>query len=407
MLTTTSNREIWTKTTLGEVVTFQRGFDLPESERMPGLYPVIAATGKVGTHFMAPVAGPGVVIGRSGSIGGGQYITTDFWPLNTTLWVKDFKGNDPRFCYYLLKTLDFSTFNAGSGVPTLNRNHIHPITVEIPTSLDHQKRIAQILGTFDDKIELNRQMAATLEEMARAIFKSWFIDFDPVRAKAEGCPTNLPREIEDLLPSTFEEDGVPTGWRIRALDSFGKFLNGLALQKYPPTTEETLPVIKIAQLRTMNTSDADRCGDNIPAEYVVKNGDILFSWSGSLECVVWTGGAGGLNQHLFKVTSDEVPDWFMYFAIQEYLPWFRSVAASKATTMGHIQRKHLTEATVAFSETAIAVTNSVLDQLYKRMWRLKRESATLAEIRDSLLPHLMTPHSTSSKNLKPRNIQND
>ena len=116
----------WKHTTLGEVLTLQRGMDLPVQDRRAGKYPVVASTGVVGRHDTAPVKGPGVVIGRSGSIGGGQYIQSDYWPLNTTLWVKDFKGNNPRYCYYLLKSLDFSTFNAGSGVPTLNRNHIHP-----------------------------------------------------------------------------------------------------------------------------------------------------------------------------------------------------------------------------------------------------------------------------------------
>ncbi len=278
--------------------------------------------------------------------------------------------------------------NVGAVFDSLRCADIPNFVLPIP-SIEAQKQIAEILGALDDKIELNRRMAATLEEMARAIFKSWFIDFDPVRAKAEGRPTNLPPEIDALFPDSFQESGVPLGWRPRALDSLGKFLNGLALQKYPPTTEETLPVIKIAQLRTINTSNADRCGANLPSEYVVKDGDILFSWSGSLECVVWTGGVGGLNQHLFKVTSDEVPAWFMYFAIQEHLPWFRSIAASKATTMGHIQRKHLTEATVALSESAVADLSIIFDHLYERMSRLKLESVTLAKIRDTLLPELI------------------
>ena len=173
----------WRETTLGEVVTLQRGFDLPTTERKLGSYPVIASTGQVGTHNRAIVQGPGVVIGRSGSLGGGQFIKGDFWPLNTTLWVKDFNNNDPRFCYFLLKSLDLGQFNAGSGVPTLNRNHIHPLPVHVPLPPE-QRAVAHILGTLDDKIELNRRMNETLEAMARALFKSWFVDFDPVRAKA-------------------------------------------------------------------------------------------------------------------------------------------------------------------------------------------------------------------------------
>lgn len=172
----------WIETTLGEVLTLQRGIDLPVQDRRVGSVPVVASTGIVGFHNEAPVKGPGVVIGRSGSIGGGQFIRQDFWPLNTTLWVKDFHDNDPRYCYYLLRSMDFSGLNAGSGVPTLNRNHLHPLKVWRPP-IDQQRAIANILGGLDDKIDLNRSINQTLEAMAQAIFKSWFVDFDPVKAK--------------------------------------------------------------------------------------------------------------------------------------------------------------------------------------------------------------------------------
>ena len=181
--------EGYQESTLGDLLTLQRGFDLPQDERVPGDYPVIASAGAVATHHIAAVQGPGVVIGRSGSIGGGQYIKENFWPLNTTLWVKDFKGNNRRFCYYILRSLDLANFNVGSGVPTLNRNHIHPISVKIPP-LPEQRRIADILGTLDDRIELNQRMNETLEQMARALYKSWFVDFDPVHAKMDGSGGN-------------------------------------------------------------------------------------------------------------------------------------------------------------------------------------------------------------------------
>jgi len=183
----------WLDTTLGETLVLQRGFDLPVGDRSGGRIPVVASTGVVGYHNTGMVKAPGVVIGRSGSIGGGQYITTDFWPLNTTLWVKDFRSNNPRFCYYLLRSIDFNAFNVGSGVPTLNRNHVGHLPVFLPPPAE-QKSIEHILGTLDDKIELNRKMNETLEAMAQALFKSWFIDFDPVRrnaARAQNQPSSL------------------------------------------------------------------------------------------------------------------------------------------------------------------------------------------------------------------------
>ena len=186
----------WQETTIGDVLTLQRGFDLPLKNRKIGQVPVIASTGAVGYHNEHKVDGPGVVIGRSGSIGGAQFILDKFWPLNTTLWVKDFKGNDARYCYYLIKSIDLSTYNVGSGVPTLNRNHVHPHPVLL-APLNEQKAIAHILGSLDDKIELNRRMNETLEAMAQALFKSWFVDFDPVIDNALAAGNKIPDEFKE------------------------------------------------------------------------------------------------------------------------------------------------------------------------------------------------------------------
>ena len=160
---------------LSDAITLQRGFDLPTSQRRQGKYPVVASAGTTTTHDKFKVKGPGVVIGRSGSIGGGQYVESDFWPLNTTLWVKDFKGNDEKFIYYTLKSLDFSNFNVGAAVPTLNRNHLSALKVRIP-DVDKQKKIANILGSLDEKIELNRRMNKTLEQLGQALFRHYFVD---------------------------------------------------------------------------------------------------------------------------------------------------------------------------------------------------------------------------------------
>ena len=145
------------------------------------------------------------------------------------------------------------------------------------------------------------------------------------------------------------------GWTVKSLDEIGHFLNGLALQKYPPDGARALPVIKIAQLRAGNIVGADRASAELAADYIVQDGDLLFSWSGSLECVLWAGGAGALNQHLFKVTSREYPKWLCYLAIHHHLDDFRHIAAGKATTMGHIQRRHLSEAKLAIPPVACSI----------------------------------------------------
>lgn len=170
---------------LSDAITLQRGFDLPTSQRRQGKYPVVASTGTTTTHDKFKVKGPGVVIGRSGSIGGGQYVESDFWPLNTTLWVKDFKGNDEKFIYYTLKSLDFSSFNVGAAVPTLNRNHLSALKVRIP-DVDKQKKIANILGSLDEKIELNRHMNETLEQLGQTLFRHYFVDNPEAKNWDEG-----------------------------------------------------------------------------------------------------------------------------------------------------------------------------------------------------------------------------
>jgi type I restriction enzyme S subunit len=237
-------------------------------------------------------------------------------------------------------------------------------------------------------------MNATLEEMARALFKSWFVDFDKVRTKVEGRDTGLPREIADLFPDEFEESRlgeVPKGWTLRCLDEIATYRNGLALQKYPLTGDDSLPVIKIAQLHKGDTEGADRASADLPPAYIIDDGDVLFSWSGSLEVSIWCGGRGALNQHLFKVTSSEFPKWFYYLWIMHQLPDFQAIAAGKATTMGHIQRHHLHEAQALLPPSRlISAMDTFLGPVISRQVACNLESRTLAALRDTLLPKLIS-----------------
>jgi type I restriction enzyme S subunit len=283
---------------------------------------------------------------------------------------------------------------AGSVLRHFGPTHLRQMCFPVPP-LAEQKRIAHILGTLDDKIELNRRMNATLEAMSRAIFKSWFVDFDPVRQKAAGKqPVGMDAKTAALFPDAFEDSEigeVPKGWGVVPLDEIADYLNGLALQKYPAGDGPTLPVIKIAQLRKGDATDADRCNDAVPAEYVVEDGDVLFSWSGSLEVVIWCGGRGALNQHLFKVTSQSYPKWFYHLWTLHHLADFRLIAADKATTMGHIQRKHLSAAKVVVPPAGcIEGMTRTMEPLLLQSVSTRKESRTLAALRDTLLPKLLS-----------------
>jgi type I restriction enzyme, S subunit len=212
----------WQKKTIGDLVTLQRGIDLPDAERKPGSVPIIGSFGITGRHNEAVCKGPGVTVGRSGASAGVVcYIQKDFWPLNTCLYVRDFKGNHPRFAYYFLKTFDLASLNSGSAQPSLNRNFVHPVPAAFPEPPE-QAAIASVLGTLDDKIELNRRINETLEAMARAIFKDWFVDFGPTRAKMECSKPYLAPDLWSLFPDRLDGDGKPEGRDTKPLRFLGE-----------------------------------------------------------------------------------------------------------------------------------------------------------------------------------------
>jgi type I restriction enzyme S subunit len=305
---------------------------------------------------------------------------------------------DSYYLYYLFNS-PFGTYSLGTilrhvAVAGITGSDLVRLTIPVPP-LQTQRAIANVLRALDDKIELNRRMNGTLEAMARAIFKSWFVDFDPVRAKAAGRqPAGMDAETAALFPAAFQRSdagAVPKGWMTCPLDEIAEFLNGLAMQKFPPRDADSLPVIKIAELRRGSTESSDRGGAYIPRDYIVENGDLLFSWSGSLEARIWAGGRGALNQHLFRVTPAGYPKWFVYHWICEHLPEFQAIAAGKATTMGHIQRHHLHEAlAVVPPEAVLKTADTVISPISHQSLHVRLQSRTLAALRDALLPKLLS-----------------
>ena len=304
-----------------------------------------------------------------------------------SLVLKD--NNVSEFFYYLLKNnKDYiESFSSGSTFKEISGGALKELKFNIPPPSE-QKAIADILGSLDDKIELNRQMNKTLEDMAQAIFKSWFVDFDPVKAKAEGRTIEgLSQEIFDLFPDSFEESElgtIPKGYIIEPLDKIANYLNGLALQKFPPDSEtEYLPAIKIAELKNGIKETTGKASTKIKPEYIIDDGDVIFSWSASLVVDIWCEGKGALNQHLFKVTSKDYPKWFYYFWTKYFLEKFTAIAADKATTMGHIKREHLTDAKVLIPcDKLINESNKIFEPLINEIIGLRVQTRTLSKMRD-------------------------
>ena len=293
------------------------------------------------------------------------------------------KVSDNDFVYYLTKTPLFRDTAIKSMVGSSGRQRAQMDVLEnlkmfVPKDNSDQRRIASILSSLDRKIELNNKINADLEEMAQAIFKNWFVDFEPFK-DGKFVDSELGR--------------IPDGWKVGRLTEIASYMNGLAMQKYPPeNNEDSLPVLKIKELgQGFCGTDSDRCSCNIKDECKIHNGDVIFSWSGTLLVDVWCGGDCGLNQHLFKVTSKDYPKWFYYYWTKHHLQEFIHIAKDKAVTMGHIKRGHLEEAMVAIPDNdSMEKAHELFEPILSKMISLRLENSRLSTLRDTLLPRLMS-----------------
>jgi type I restriction enzyme S subunit len=300
--------------------------------------------------------------------------------LNTTLWVKDFKGNDERYCYYLLKSIELRRFNAGSGVPTLNRNHIHPLRVRVPAELREQRAIAHILGTLDDKIELNRRMNETLEALARAIFKSWFVDFDPVRAKMEGrwkrgqSLPGLPAHLFDLFPDSFQDSPlgkIPMSWQ------GGKVSDELDLTMGQSPPGKTYNELGEGTPFSRGRTDF---GFRFPTERVYCTAPTRFANSGDTLVSVR---APALRH---KTGSRS----FTYYAMKTLQHEFARFEA-EGTVFGSISKEGFAGISCIIPPTSlVSKFEGVAFAMDQAIENAENESKTLAAIRDALLPKLIS-----------------
>ena len=290
---------------------------------------------------------------------------------------------DPQYLYQILRSndtlaqLQMLAESRSGTFPQITYSELSNIMVSLP-SQKAQKNIVSILSSLDRKIELNNKINADLEEMAQAIFKNWFVDFEP---------------FKDGKFVDSELGMIPEGWKVGTLTEIASYMNGLAMQKYPPENiEDSLPVLKIKELgQGFCGTDSDRCSCNIKDECKIHNGDVIFSWSGTLLVDVWCGGDCGLNQHLFKVTSNDYPKWFYYYWTKHHLQEFIHIAKDKAVTMGHIKRGHLEEALVAIPDNdSMEKAHELFEPILSKMISLRLENSRLSLLRDTLLPRLMS-----------------
>ena len=275
----------------------------------------------------------------------------------------------PDFLYYVLRTPSFrqdvkDNYGSGSAIPRIILKDFKRMMVSYP-SLEKQQAIISVLTAIDSKIQANTEINDNLYAQAKAIFDNHFINID----------------------------AIPAGWRKGNLLDIANYLNGLAMQKFRPQGNEIgLPVLKIKELRQGSCDDSSElCSLRIKPEYIIHDGDVIFSWSGSLLVDIWCGGTCGLNQHLFKVTSDVYDKWFYYLWTAHHLARFIAIAADKATTMGHIKREELAKAEVLIPcEEDYTSLTSIMQPIFELIISNRIEARKLAALRDELLPKLMT-----------------
>ncbi len=351
----------------GDLISLEYGKPVKDKASLNGPVPVFGTNGKIGTSYLAPLCpNASFILGRKGAYRGVHYSSIPFSVIDTAFYAKNLAPDklSLKWAYYKFLTYDINNMDSGSAIPSTDRYTIYAIEVELPT-LEEQLRTVHLLEALDNKIEVNQRINWNLERQAQAVFAEHFLD----------------------------NSDLPNGWRKGNLLEIADYLNGLAMQKYRPKNREIgLPVLKIKELRQGQCDDASElCSSSINPEYIVYDGDVIFSWSGSLIVDLWCGGTCGLNQHLFKVTSTNYDKWFYYNWTLHHLNRFIAIATDKATTMGHIKREELAKAEVLIpSKADYDKIGVILSPIYNLVIANKLENRKLAEVRDSLLPRLMS-----------------
>jgi len=362
-----------------DFIKLNRGFDLPDSQIEEGEYPVVASTNIKAYHKAYKVEGPMVVTGRSGSLGSVQYIEGRCWPLNTTLYVKDFKSNSPRYVYYFLKTMHLEQYNAGAGVPTLNQNHLHSLKINIHKK-DAQRRIASILSAYDNLIENNNKRIRLLEQMAENLYKEWFVRFRfPGHEKVEF------------------ENGLPKGWKIWTIRKLCDINRRTLSSKNRGLEIEYLDTSSITCNQISGTESYIVRDAPSRARRIVRHDSIVFSTVrpnlkhyGILKhtpnnMIVSTGFA------VFDSKYDIANIIYLFLSSQEVVNYCQLIAEGAVATYPSIKPEEIGRLKIALPNIEIAVKwNNKLEIIYSEILNIQKQNELLSRQRDLLLPRLMS-----------------
>jgi type I restriction enzyme, S subunit len=346
----------WKQCTLGDVLTLQRGFDLPERSRQEGNIPIISSSGISGYHDIAKVSGPGVITGRYGTLGEVFYIHGNYWPLNTTLYVRDFKGNEPLFISYFLRTLNLAHQNTAGAVPGLNRNALHLLPVTLPP-LPTQRKIAAILSAYDDLIENNTRRIAILEEMAQSLYREWFVHFRFPGHEKNGM-------VESALGM------IPEGWEVVKLGDVVELAYGKGLRA--DTREPgNIPVYGSAGIVGYHNED------------LVKGPGVIVGRKGNVGSVFWSDTNFFPIDTVFYIRSN-VCLHYVYFNMRG-----QHFINNDAAVPGLNRNQAYLLPFILPDESTLAKFQGFIDPVFRQIKLLTQKNANLRRIRDLLLPRLI------------------
>jgi type I restriction enzyme S subunit len=375
----------WKQCRLGEVLTLQRGFDITKKEQKPGAIPVISSSGIQSYHNRAKVKGPGVIIGRKGSLGTTFYVEGDYWPHDTTLWVKDFHGNSPRFMYYFLGTLNLAQYDVGAANPSLNRNHVHLLPVSWPP-LPIQRQIADILSAYDDLIENNTRRIAILEELTHTLYHEWFVQF------------RFPGHERVKLVAS-ELGMVPQGWEIKAIGEVVQILGGGTPSTKVPAYWDDGDITwysptDLTSSGTIFVSDSARkitpLGLKESSARLFPAYSVLLTSRATIGVVAINTKPACTNQgFIICIPNDILSPYQLYHWLDVTRETILRLASG--TTFKEINRSTFKQIPVLLPPEHLSRQfNECVHPIYKHIENLVARNANLRHTRDLLLPKLMT-----------------
>ena len=362
----------WNQCELGDVLTLKRGYDLPTRLRKGGPVPVVSSSGITGYHNEAKVTSPAVVTGRYGTLGDVYYVDRDCWPLNTSLYVVDFKDTHPRFSAYFLRDLLRNYRSDKAAVPGVDRNVLHRLAVRVP-DYSTQKAIASILSAYDNLIENNRRRIQLLERAARLLYKEWFVDF------------RFPGHERTTITK-----GVPSGWDKKHLFDIAKPTYGFSFKSKlfrSKAIGDGLPVARIRDIQAGASSTYTT--EEAPIEKLLRDGDYVVGMDGIFHQNYWTGGKAWINQRVVRLKGiRDVTDAFLRYACQKPIQDLNKSIAG--TTVAHLGAKHLRQVVVLVPASyVLSAAQELFGSVQRQVVTLAKEARCAAQARDLLLPRLM------------------